>query len=286
MEFGRAIPSDSALPRSRWTAWVRVTRQVRLVGPPKEADAAAAAAALADGDGDGFERATILRERLGWSIKAGYALSQLEDKDAFVAAERWWNAKPTGLWVNAWPHQGDAPVGSTVLVESPLARQPPPPSDVSESASVSHPPSAVLSSMALNTVVKRPPSTNPIVGLTRRAGAESSFGVALQRAIALYAICQELHCEYVQPLHPPHGTPPSHPMGPHPHTPLRVRATGTPQPQPSPSTLTRNRTPQPQPSPSTRTLVPSTCLVRQVRAHAAREHPVPRPALPGTQLTD
>ena len=100
--------------------------RVRLVEPPNEADAAMAATALANADCDGFERATLLSERLGWSVVSGFVLSQLkENTNAFVAEERWWNAKPTGVWINAWPHAADAPEGA-VLVESPLARQPPP----------------------------------------------------------------------------------------------------------------------------------------------------------------
>ena len=152
---------------------LKATR-VRLVHKPG-ADAAAIAAALGDSDLNGFERALKLRDAVGWSIVCGFALSQVEAMDAFVAEERCWNAKPSGVWVDSW--QGAA--SATVLCASALVRPPEAPSKPRRNK----PPTAA--------------EVRPPIALTRRVGFDDGFGAQLQRILAIYGMCIEYGYKYV-----------------------------------------------------------------------------------------
>lgn len=44
---------------------------------------------------------------------------------------------------------------------------------------------------------EQPPSTHPIVGITKRGGPDGSFGIALLRLLGIYCVCREFHFEYV-----------------------------------------------------------------------------------------
>lgn len=74
-----------------------------------------------------FENATAVQQRLGWTIIKGWGVYELQREPAatspapslFVAHKRWWNAKPSGVWVDLTPRIKSSE--QLILIESQLA---------------------------------------------------------------------------------------------------------------------------------------------------------------------
>ena len=70
---------------------------------------------------DPFGNAEAVYEQLGWEIVRGFAIFEAVggDFEVWTAHKRWWNAKPTGAWVDATPRPSG--FASMVLLESALS---------------------------------------------------------------------------------------------------------------------------------------------------------------------
>ena len=200
-------------------------KRVRVVGLPSAADVQeAAATATAAGhslngtDAGNFARAARIQHLLKWPIVAGFALYECPDSHSFVAFERWWNAKPSGPWVD-FSHRHRQPSGSAlelVLLESPLCRNPntafaailaaaaaqeavPAAATTASAAPETAAPAAAAPAAAAPAVTSSTPPTKlskdggakapryARVVATRRAGFNDGFGAQLQRILGVYA---------------------------------------------------------------------------------------------------
>ena len=101
-------------------------KRCRLTASPTSDDAALAAPMGLDID-NSFENATAVQQRLGWTIIKGWGVYELQREPAaaspapslFVAHKRWWNAKPSGVWVDLTPRIKSSE--QLILIESQLA---------------------------------------------------------------------------------------------------------------------------------------------------------------------
>lgn len=136
-------------------------KRCRLTALPAPQDVAAASSlSLSD---DSFANASEVHARLGWTLVRGYAIFELEGEDAFVGHKRWWNEKPSGVWVDLTPRgEGQERM---VLLESELSTRPNPQDAISSNSTPSTLPSTPSNPVPAPAPAPPPPPPSPPVKL-------------------------------------------------------------------------------------------------------------------------
>ena len=95
-------------------------KRCRLTAGPSKEDLSKVSAAVSIDVENSFANAEAVQQACGWEVIQGYAVYELEDAlGTFVAHKRWWNQKPTGVWVDVTPRVASATT-ELVLLESAL----------------------------------------------------------------------------------------------------------------------------------------------------------------------
>jgi hypothetical protein len=100
-------------------------KRCRLTAGPSKEDLSKVSAAVSIDVENSFANAEAVQQACGWEVIKGYAVYELEDAlGTFVAHKRWWNQKPTGVWVDVTPRVASATT-ELVLLESALGAKTP-----------------------------------------------------------------------------------------------------------------------------------------------------------------
>ena len=153
-----------------------------------------------DGTGTGSEGEAVLAAVGSGTGGTGGTGGSSAPQEVFVGVERWWNAKPTGPWVDFSPRT-DAD-SSVVLLESSLCQNP---AGAIKAAGLAAADDA--DAIANRDVVDTPEAREKLkrellnkysgLAIAYRPGFNDGFGAQLQRLLAIYAICREFKYDYV-----------------------------------------------------------------------------------------